>query len=406
MQLGLANFVVLADLPMWAAPVWTLSAGLLLGVLACALLWGIFQLAVPKFGTLIRESATDGLLQPVLYALLIPCAVAILAGPFVNWGDLTKELTSTVKDEPASVFFPQLGPDIRLMLGAGIAVLAVFAFYILLQVLAPKLAAVALTTTRGGLAQPLFLVCLGLGMFMLVAFIYVPYNTLGEDIKMLKDSGMTMVMVLSIILSLWLASVSIADEIEGRTALTLLSKPVGRRQFILGKYLGILGPVLILFMVLGGFFMVTVPYKLIHEIREGGVQAVTPELCRFEMVSVVPGLLLAFMETMTLAAISVAISTRLPMLANLLICSSVYVLGHLVPLLVNSAVGRFEIVQFVGVLIATVLPVLDHFNIQSSIAAGSQVPTAYLGWATLYCLCYSTFALLAALLFFEDRDLA
>ena len=38
------------------------------------------------------------------------------------------------------------------------------------------------------------------------------------------------------------------------------------------------------------------------------------------MIGIVPGLVLAFMETVVLTAISVAISTRLPMLPNLVIC--------------------------------------------------------------------------------------
>ena len=42
---------------------------------------------------------------------------------------------------------------------------------------------------------------------------------------------------------------SIADEIEGRTALSVLSKPIGRRSFIIGKFLGVIGPVAILFIV-------------------------------------------------------------------------------------------------------------------------------------------------------------
>ena len=65
-----------------------------------------------------------------------------------------------------------------------------------------------------------------------MAFIYIPYNTFGEDVKMLKDSGLTLIMVLAILVGLWTASVSVADEIEGRTAVTLLSKPISRRQFV------------------------------------------------------------------------------------------------------------------------------------------------------------------------------
>jgi hypothetical protein len=124
------------------------------------------------------------------------------------------------------------------------------------------------------------------------------------------------------------------------------------------------------------------------------------------MIRIVPGLVLAFFETVVLAAISVALSTRLPMLANLIVCSSIYVLGHLVPMVVNSAVGKFEIVRFVGQFIATVLPVLDHFNIQAAVAAGAQVPLEYLGMALVYCVLYSAIAMLVGLAMFEDRDLA
>ena len=152
-------------------------------------------------------------------------------------------------------------------------------------------------------------------------------------------------------MALWTASVSIADEIEGRTALTLLSKPIGRRQFILGKFLGILVPVAILFIVLGTVF-------LGHRVLQGGVRrprerpagADSQTACE-EMVQITPGLALAFLETVVLTSISVAISTRLPMLANLMICASIYVLGHLVPLLVKSSVGQFPIVPFIAAVL-------------------------------------------------------
>jgi hypothetical protein len=75
-------------------------------------------------------------------------------------------------------------------------------------------------------------------------------------------------------------------------------------------------------------------------------------------------------------------------------------------MLVNSSVGKFEIVRFVGQFIATVLPVLDHFNIQAAVAAGAAVPTNYLWMALAYCVLYSGIALLLGLALFEDRDLA
>lgn len=286
----------------------------------------------------------------------------------------------------------------------GVAVL--MALGAIARLVAPKVAAIARITAKEAMSQPLFYVLLAIGVFGIILFPFISYNTLGEDIKMLKEEGLTLIMVLSIIMALWTASMSISEEIEGRTALTLLSKPVGRRQFIFGKFLGILVPVAIIFLVLGALFLASVSFKVVYDVRETSNPDPTLADCQAEMLQIAPGLLLSFMETVVLTAISVAISTRLPMLANLIICAAIYVLGHLVPSLAESALGQIEFVRFVANLSAAVLPVLDAFNISAGISTGQHVPAAYLGWAALYCVLYSSVAMLLALLLFEDRDLA
>ena len=90
------------------------------------------------------------------------------------------------------------------------------------RLLVPKMAAIARTTAKEAVSQPLFYVLLVIGMFALLLFPFIPYNTFGEDVKMVKDEGLTLIMLLAVFLALWTASVSIAEEIEGRTALTLL----------------------------------------------------------------------------------------------------------------------------------------------------------------------------------------
>jgi len=291
--------------------------------------------------------------------------------------------------------------------GAGGALLAFFVLFFLLRLVLPKVAAIAKTTTKEALSQPLFYVLLATGIVLLaLIFPLLPYNTFGEDIKMLKAEGLTLIKLLASILAVWTASVSIAEEIEGRTALTLLSKPVQRWQLILGKFIGILGPVGILFIVLGAVFLASVSYKVVYDARESALPEPTSLDCYMEMVQIVPGLVLQFLEAVVLTSISVAISTRLPMLANIVICVSIYVLGHLVPVLVNSSAGQFEMVSFVGRFLAAVLPVLDHFTMETAISTGQQVPPVYLGWAVVYCALYSGAAMLLALLLFEDRDLA
>jgi ABC-type transport system involved in multi-copper enzyme maturation permease subunit len=299
-----------------------------------------------------------------------------------------------------------LGPLWLVAVGFVVAMAALLGLSALLRWLVPKVAAIAWTTAKEALSQPLFYLLLTIGVFGLLLFPYIPYNTLGEDIKMVKDEGLTLIKVLAIILALWTASVSIAEEIEGRTALTLLSKPVGRRQFILGKFLGILMPVALMFIVLGAIFLSTVSYKAVYDARETASPEPTQAQCQEEMIKISPGLALSFMEVVVLTAISVAISTRLPMLANLMICATVYVLGHLVPVLAQSALGQIEFVRFIANLLAAVLPVLDNYDISAGISTGQIVPLSYMAWVALSCLLYSTVAMLVALLLFEDRDLA
>jgi len=294
--------------------------------------------------------------------------------------------------------------------GAAIAVVLLLAIRTVLNLVLPKLGAIAATTAKEVMAQPMFWVTIAVGVCALVAFPFIPYNTFGEDVKVVKDSGLTVIMVLAIVLGVWSASVSIADEIEGRTALTLLSKPIARWHFIVGKFFGIVGPLAMLFVVLGSLFLASVSYKHWYDARENSIPRPSAAECQAEVVQIAPGLGLAFLEAVVMTSIAVAIATRLPMLANLMICSAIYVLGHLVALLAESPVGQSgmgrAMVQFTGLLIGTILPNLDSFNIYAAITAGREVPWVYLAWAGLYCGLYSAAAILVGLVLFHDRDLA
>jgi hypothetical protein len=223
---------------------------------------------------------------------------------------------------------------------------------------------------------------------------------------MLKDSGLTLVKVLGLLVVVWTASVSVADEIEGRTALTVLSKPLRRWQFLLGKFAGLVLVATLVFLILGGVLLATTSLKVVYDARESAKVEPLWWECADEMITVVPGLALSLMETILMAAVSLAVSTRLGMVPNLIVCFAVYTLGHLVPLIVQSSVGRFAIVRFVGQLFATLLPVLDHFTIEAAVVGGVAVPWGYLGWAAVYAGLYATVALLVAFVLFQDRDLA
>jgi ABC-type transport system involved in multi-copper enzyme maturation permease subunit len=284
--------------------------------------------------------------------------------------------------------------------------MAIAAAYSLFRLGARRVAAVAAATTKEAIGQPVFAVALIAGVVLLFAFIVIPYNTFGEDVKMLKDSGLTLIKVLSLLVVVWTASVSVAEEIEGRTALTVLSKPLTRWQFVIGKFVGLMLVALLVFLVLGGVLLATTSLKVVYDAREGSKLDPLWRDCAEEMITVVPGLVLSLLETILLAAVSLAVSTRVGMVPNLIICFTVYALGHLVPLIVQSSVGKFAIVRFVGKLFATLLPVLEHFTIEAAVAGGVPVPWSYLGWAAIYAGLYSAVAILVALVLFQDRDLA
>ena len=325
-------------------------------------------------------------------------------------GDVTTLYISNESDAPATVsiemFTDVETPQVRAIPIAAASTVGLYLLYLVVRFLAPRTSVIAAATAKETIAQPLFTMLTLIGVALLIAYVFIPYNTFGEDVKMLKTSGMTTIKVLAIIMALWTASTSVADEIEGRTALTVLSKPVGRRQFILGKFLGIIWPIVLMFIILGIVFLLTVSFKVVYDARESS--KTTPEWteCYLEVVRIIPGLVLAFLESVIMAAISVAVSTRLAMLPNLVICGSIFVLGHLAALIVKSAAGEIVFVRFIGKLLSVILPVLDHFEIEGAIAGASSVPMSYLGWALLYTALYSAAAILLALIFFEDRDLA
>lgn len=271
---------------------------------------------------------------------------------------------------------------------------------------APRVWALALSTAKNEMAQPLYLLLLAIGMLVMVIFAIMPFNTLGDDIRVLKDCGVTTIMLLGMIQAVWSAGTSVSEEIEGRTALTVLSKPVSRRSFILGKYAGIMLAILVMFFIVSAILLVLMSYKPIFEARENSAADAVWALGLDEIMSTVPVIGLYFMETMVIGAIAVALATRLPLLANFITCFTVYVVGHLTSTLVGSAQGSNELVGFVGRLIAVVVPNLNVFNVQAAVDTGNAIPIIYLAGSFNYLICFVVAIWMLAMLLFEDRDLA
>jgi ABC-type transport system involved in multi-copper enzyme maturation permease subunit len=283
--------------------------------------------------------------------------------------------------------------------------------------------AVARGTLKEAVRQPAFILTLTMTVLFLIALKYVPFFAGKEETKFYIECTLATILMSGLILGVWLASTSVAEEIEGRTAMTLLSKPVNRRQFVLGKYIGILQTLLILVLVSGTLLYFFTYEKTGYDAREASsgrldfvywtavdwlpfeVPTAVPE--RWNMaIRVIPGLTLIFLEIAVLTALSVAISTRAPMLVNVMACLAIFVVGHLTPVLVQSTLKDAVFVTFIAKLFATVLPSLDAFNMDAAIATGRTIPAEYIGWSAVYSACYIAAAILLGFILFEDRDLA
>jgi ABC-type transport system involved in multi-copper enzyme maturation permease subunit len=268
---------------------------------------------------------------------------------------------------------------------------------------------IAMATAKEAIRQPAFFVLMIIAILWLFWSIFLPYFTFGEDIKMYKDTGLTTISFVSLLLALLTSSSTVAEEIEGKTAITLLSKPINRRQFIIGKFIGIQLGVLLMFVVLGAAFSGGVWYKYAYDLRESGSGGAELGRQIDQVRQVFPGLVLSFLEVTVLTAISVAISTRLPMLVNLVVCIAIFFLGHLTPILVEATKGgkANELVHFMANLFAFLLPELEFFNASPAISTGALIPwMGYVIPALGYCALYAGAALMFAFLLFEDRDLA
>lgn len=276
---------------------------------------------------------------------------------------------------------------------------------------------IARATTKEAVRQPLFALMLLIGVLLLVVNTFLPFFSLGEDIKMLKDCGLATILISGLLLAVWTASTSIASEIEGKTAMTLLSKPITRPQFVFGKYIGILQAVLFLIVPLIAVMCLAIFFKVGYDAKESGEQMMSmleegsmmPNQERSaEVLHIMPGFALIFLEIAVLAAVSVAISTRVPMVVNMVSTFAIFVVGHLTPKLVASkaAAMEIEIVYFMAQFIAILLPNLDYYNVSAAVATGETIPPVYLLAALGYTVAYGGAAILLSFILFEDRDLA
>jgi len=313
----------------------------------------------------------------------------------------------------------------------------------LLVLVSPKAGAVAIAALRESLRQPMFWLIFGLASLLIAVSMVIPYFTLGEDYKLMKQVGFDAVMLFSALFGLLAASISVNEEIEGRTAITVISKPVSRRQFFIGKYLGILLAYWAMTMLLGWVLTWALHFKPRFDPLDDAVDPMPMEIAKWmapKLDKVVPttegsafargmgtwigetaahhiGLFRVFGQVMIMLSICTALATRVSFIVNLVICLGIFLIGNLSPIMVhvtqkpeNEGNAALQLVSFIAQLFSAVFPALDSFDMGPAIIRDTPLATSsFIGFVAtvlVYTALYVGIAILSGLLLFEDRDLA
>jgi ABC-type transport system involved in multi-copper enzyme maturation permease subunit len=361
-----------------------------------------------------------------LYAVLLIPAMLVVAAVLLPF------LAGGAGRVPAGYVY---GAVLQLQLTADFFIIFIW----LMLLVWPKGGAVAQAAFREGIRQPMFWLLAFLAWLAIFISPFVPYFTFGEDLIVVKELGYDTIMLFSVVFGCLAASLFVSEEIEGRTALTLMSKPVSRRQFLLGKFVGILLACAALFGFLGLWFEGVLLFKAWFD-RADPVPPpawLTDTLTRWQLppatdqlllgagrwlahtLETLPGLLLCFLQVMVLVAVSVTLATRLPMVVNLVAVLVLFLVSHLTPVLVlignkaerdNPASPVARILSFISQLFDALFPGLEFFRVGPPLL-GDTPPAAgplmiYLASVLFYGVLYTLIVLILGLILFEDRDLA
>ena len=302
--------------------------------------------------------------------------------------------------------------------------------------------------------QPIFLLLMT-GSVLFEIFLAVPYYfAFGDEMKLVKTSALAVMLLTGLFGAVLSASASLAREIRSGTALTVLSKPVGRAQFLFAKFAGLAGALTVLAYVnfIGvllaswlafdaygktdisaiGIFVgaIALAYALAgcsnFFLRRPFVSdavialVVMTTLATFiifqftkQMQSlgqqatvdwrIVPAGILILFALWILAAVALACSTRLDMIATLAVCSAVFLVGLMSDYFFGLPAAKGS---WWASTLYTVVPNWQLFWLADALETGKNTfQWAYVGKALGYAIGYAGAALAVGMALFDEREL-
>jgi len=261
--------------------------------------------------------------------------------------------------------------------------------------------ALALNTHREAIRQKILYTLVFFSVTLVLFSLFLGQLSLGADVKIVMDMGLASMMIFGSIMAIFMGIGLVFKEIDRRTIYTILTKPVSRSEFILGKFLGLATTI-----GLEVFSMSILLFGMLFLYRE----PLDFNLCK--------AILLIYAELCVLIALSLIFSSYSSSFMSALFCISFLVIGHVtddlgqimgpkVALILKDAEGTD---RWGGNLLFAAIEVLqwfslDHFAINAKIVHGVPVPWAWVIQSLFYGFCLIALLLSVAIYLFRKKDL-
>jgi ABC-type transport system involved in multi-copper enzyme maturation permease subunit len=130
-----------------------------------------------------------------------------------------------------------------------------------------QLLAIARNTFFESIRQPVLFVALVAATILIILSNPLAAYTLEDDQRMFVDIGLSTIFIATAVVAAFISTNVLSREIDNKTVLTVVSKPVARPTFVLGKYLGTAGATLLATAYLANVFMLVEMHGVLQTAR-------------------------------------------------------------------------------------------------------------------------------------------
>lgn len=219
--------------------------------------------------------------------------------------------------------------------------------------------------------------------------IFLGELTAGQEARVIVDLGLSSSLVFGTFISIFVGVSLVWKEIEKKTVYSIFSKPIGRAEFVIGKYLGLCATLLVNVAVMGIGISLAEAYV-------GGSRYIGPIWAALSLI---------YLELTITTAVAILFSSFSTPALSALLTFFIFLIGHFsssLRELAENLGSRSAIIFFNAVYYA--LPNLAHFGFIANTANGQSAPLNYIGGAALYAIAFDVVLLAVAILIFNRRN--